>query len=972
MTSLPEPEIDSVSDGSHYALCGCSACSGDAGYDLFLLLPELAILSGGGGDVTPPSIGINNAEALNTGLEWGPGGGTPVNVTYSFLNSVPSYYSAGAQERTNFQPFTDNMKNAVRAITDMIETFSNVNFVEVTGVGDITFGQAWLTSGASDPGAWAYYPDQGQIGGDVWTNNKYASATQDVTVGKYGYFTLMHEIGHALGLQHSFTAGLTGTENTERFTVMAYDWSPWGSQQYAESYMLYDIAALQAVYGANLTYNTGDNTYIFTDKSPMTIWDAGGSDTFDTRAVSSSVVLHLEEGGFSSIDESYNVAVAYGTVIEHALTGSGDDTIYGNAANNRLTGGAGNDTYYGQDGNDTYFFTSGQDQVVETTGIDTVSFDAVWSPGNVAIAGDVLTLLSSANRITFNDIDLIEFFVFSGYAAMTLSELLLFGASVDDVFTGTAAAEAFDGGAGNDTVDYSASTAEVKIDLLNGTASNGFAAGDMLISIENINGSDRADKRDWIYGGTGVNILRGLGGNDILEGGGGGDTIDGGAGWDYARYTRSAAGVQINLLTNTNTGGDAEGDLLYNIEAVTGSNYGDTLTGSTGNETFYGGLGNDTLDGGAGYDQLFGQEGDDTYLYRSGSKYISDTSGFDRLVFASALIPEDIYISGNNIGFVAGSDVITFANISEIDAFAFSGFSDMTLAQLTSYLAAAAGGTPGNDTFIGTFSPDVFNGLGGSDTVDYSASPAGVKVDLLYGTAFFGHAEGDALISIENIIGSNQAGERDWLWGDAQANALYGRAGNDLLEGGGGGDILDGGEGFDYARYLRSASGVQINLETNVNTGGDAQGDLLYGIEAVTGSAHADTLRGSAGNDYLRGEGGNDVLHAGAGFDQLHGGAGADLFIFDARIPDDPADHIQDFSVAQGDRIDISDLLSGYDPLLHALSDFARITDSGGNSLLSVDSDGGADSFTAVALLLSLTGLSSVDVLEGSGTLITV
>ena len=952
--------------------CGCPACSGSNDNENSLFLRELTVLPGGGGTVTPPSIGVNNAEELNTGYEWGPGGGVPVNVTYSFLTSVPSYYSSNAQERVNFQPFTENMKNAVRDITAMIETFANVNFVEVSGVGDITYGQAWLTNGSSDPGAWAYYPDQGQIGGDVWTNIKYASSTQNVETGKYGFFTLMHETGHALGLQHSFSAGLTGAENTEQFTVMAYDWSPWGNSQYAESYMLYDIAALQAVYGANMTYHTGDNTYTFTDKSPMTIWDAGGTDTFDTSAVSSSVVIHLEEGGFSSIAETNNVAVAYGAVIENAITGSGNDTLYGNAADNRLTGGAGNDTYYGQGGDDTYNYTSGQDSVIETTGLDTVSFDAVWSPNDVSVAGDVLTLLSSANSLSFNDIGLIEFFAFSGFAAMTLSELLAFGDPVDDTFTATSGAEVFDGGDGNDSVSYIHSSDGVRIDLLNGTASGGYAAGDTLISIENISGSDLTSKRDWLYGDGEANILNGLAGNDIIEGGANADTIDGGEGWDYARYTRSGAAVHIDLETNINTGGDAHGDTLYNIEAVTGSDHDDTLKGAAGNETFYGGLGNDTLEGGDGYDQLFGQDGNDSYIYRAGSKYISDSSGTDRLIFDASIAPVDLFLSGNMIGFVDSLHKITFNDISQIELFSFSGFSDMNLAQLEDYLAGTGGGTPGDDTFFGTSSPDVFNGLGGYDTVDYNASSLGVKVDLLNGTASEGHASGDTLISIENLIGSDQASERDWLYGDDGENALNGLAGNDLLEGGGGADMLDGGEGFDYARYLRSDEGVQVNLETNINTGGHAQGDLLYNIEAVTGSQHADFLHGGLGSDYLRGEGGDDTLYAGAGYDQIHGGSGADLFVLEATTSGDAADRILDFSLGDGDRIDISDLLSGYDPLSDFLTDFVRITNDSGNSVLAVDSGGGGSSFVTVATILNITGLTNESALESAGTLITV
>lgn len=120
------------------------------------------------------------------------------------------------------------------------------------------------------------------------------------------------------------------------------------------------------------------------------------------------------------------------------------------------------------------------------------------------------------------------------------------------------------------------------IDLENGTASDGFAQGDILISIENIIGSDLGAEGDTIYGDANTNAITGLDGDDILEGAAGADVIDGGDGWDVARYTRSAEGVYVNLELGANVGGDAQGDILLNIEAVTGSDYDDVLYGSAG------------------------------------------------------------------------------------------------------------------------------------------------------------------------------------------------------------------------------------------------------------------------------------------------------------------------------------------------------------------------------------------------------
>ncbi|WP_225770492.1 calcium-binding protein [Inquilinus sp. Marseille-Q2685] len=120
----------------------------------------------------------------------------------------------------------------------------------------------------------------------------------------------------------------------------------------------------------------------------------------------------------------------------------------------------------------------------------------------------------------------------------------------------------------------------------------------------------------------------------------------------------------------------------------------------------------------------------------------------------------------------------------------------------------------------------------------------------------------------------------DVLTGTDQADEIYGYAGDDRLAGGAGADVLDGGEGFDTVSYGDSTKGVTVNLATGIGSSGTAFGDTLVSIEAVEGSAYADTLIGSAAAETLRGGQGDDVLRGGAGADTLDGGAGFDTVSF--------------------------------------------------------------------------------------------
>ena len=211
----------------------------------------------------------------------------------------------------------------------------------------------------------------------------------------------------------------------------------------------------------------------------------------------------------------------------------------------------------------------------------------------------------------------------------------------------------------------------------------------------------------------------------------------------------------------------------------------------------------------------------------------------------------------------------------------------------------------GNDQLSGGKGADLLNGGDGFDMVDYSRANQdirqGVFVTITLAGDFFGHggeAEGDRLVSIEGLIGTDFADDFRAGFGVTQKlffdggkgdDILIGGTGEDLLIGGAGADLLngdiairesDGLPGYDGTTYVTSWGQVDIDLQRapgHIQYGGDAQGDRLFSIEAVEGSTFSDTLLGDASNNILTGNFGDDTLEGRGGQDIIHGDFGNDL-----------------------------------------------------------------------------------------------
>jgi VCBS repeat-containing protein len=322
--------------------------------------------------------------------------GSAATVSYTFLDTVPSYYPTGDWAYSGFKSFNAAQRDFVRATLSDLSKLANITFAETTSASTaaITFGFADIPNYTG----YAYYPSgngTNSKAGDVWLDIAYG--TDSFTNGSFGRMLLLHELGHAVGLDH--VDALTGAENSRLYTVMSYNASPTGAEP--STYMSYDVAALQYLYGANTATATGNNSYRYAELASRTstLWDAGGIDTLDLSGATGNLVIDLRPGALSSVSGNgkSNLAIAHGAVIENAVGGAGADIIVANQANNRLDGGAGADIFR--------FFTGwGQDVVGDfqrgTDRLDVSTAGYGFNDLSLSYLADRTVVGAGANTIT--------------------------------------------------------------------------------------------------------------------------------------------------------------------------------------------------------------------------------------------------------------------------------------------------------------------------------------------------------------------------------------------------------------------------------------------------------------------------------------------------------------------------------------------------------------------------------------------
>lgn len=373
------------------------------------------------------------AQLTNWGTRWN----NQVAVPYTFLTHTYSWLGS----TPNFSAFSSQQRVALARDLQLVSDVANLSFVEVPDAGAAASAGnrrvSFYNVNSSAVPFWGAATNTSEgaaiMGADTAVNLWRANQQGGWNIGESNPRKLMHELLHTLGLDHpgpyngdsaDYESQALFQQDSNQYTVMSYwaasvtgaDHVGDGVTWFASTPLLYDVAALQQLYGANMTTRTGHTVYGFNatadrelfnlslhPNAVFTIWDAGGRDTLDLSGFATPARIDLHQGAFSDAGQlTANISIAFGAHIENAAGGGGDDVIVANELQNRLSGGGGGDVFAFTDGDAQagWFRSDGKKMMSDliadfTSGQDRIDLSAIDAVRGTA-ANDAFTWIGPA------------------------------------------------------------------------------------------------------------------------------------------------------------------------------------------------------------------------------------------------------------------------------------------------------------------------------------------------------------------------------------------------------------------------------------------------------------------------------------------------------------------------------------------------------------------------------------------------
>jgi Ca2+-binding RTX toxin-like protein len=875
---------------------------------------------------------------INGPFSWSGNDGETGTFTYSF-DATKDFYSGQALigKQTPQILFKDTQDSVVSALW-LWRNVASLNFSVNNTSPSLVFSEI------NTPGANGLFlpftinNDSDLEQGDIYFDN----GLSNTNPGGDGYATIIHEIGHSLGLSHPGGGADDANPNYSRAsTVMSGLQGVLPSGTKVTTPMIYDIAAAQFLYGAHRTYFSGHSTYNFSgDSVAWTVWDAGGIDHFNAYGISGNVKLDLrggvDENGdvrFSEVGDE-RIAIAFdaentvtGMVdIENATGGQGNDEIIGNSLDNVLIGG----------------ILTGADKIAGSLGSDFIS----GGGGDDILAGFWLDEFGDAPGNSAED-----------------GDDIIHGDEGDDELVGLVGEDVLIGGPGEDTLWGGSETrmygGEAPANNEDGTIpeigeGGGFGADDEEAD-QFIGGNGAATfivgTNDIVWGGLGNDTIYAIGADVIGDEGGGPDEGDDDTIYAIDSQVWGEGGDDTIFLKNTTEdeksviGGDGDNTIILaggeNLVVYTGNGHNTISIAPGVKATVYlaGDFSDEEADGYTKLDIMIG----DQLINDPDKHYTGDSDGGD----------ENHYVIGE--GYIVGvngynGSVINLANGTDVQFYWYSGWelNDGWAPPRLAYLDGMNDYSEDADTI------DTPNPYSGSETLDQMLASSGTAGD-------------------DSIEGTDDADNYSGGFGNDIINSLLGA---DLVAGGPGDDVVstgddndtiiagsgagndtyDGGDDVDNVVYSSALLGVTVNLALGTASGSETGSDTLSNIENVIGGFGGDSITGNSGANSLDGKDGDDTLNGGDGNDTLTGGTGTDWASF-AGGAAVSVNLSAGTATGQG-----SDTLSGIENVLGSSNADTITGNSDANSLDGAD---GADSIQGGDGDDTLSGAAAADSLDG-------